>query len=125
MKTIINRGHSARLLLASAAFGASILFASQACAEVRLFSCSAAETGVVLGSRIHVRCDPGDQGGINFFAIGIGNPDASRVLSLASTAVVARRQLNIVYDTADSGGVAIQCLIGNCRLIQQIFLEQN
>jgi hypothetical protein len=82
------------------------------------------ETTVWVGSRIHVRCNPGD-GAINFFALSVGNPDTSRVLSLATTAVAARRSLVISYDPNDLSGAGIGCLTSNCRLIQAISLNRD
>jgi hypothetical protein len=88
------------------------------------FVCTAQEVAVFPGSRIHVLCNPGD-GAIAFFALSVGNPDASRVLSLAETAVAARRPLGITYDPGDLSGAAIGCLNSNCRLIQAIGLERQ
>jgi hypothetical protein len=88
------------------------------------FACTAQEVAVFPGSRIHVLCNPGD-GAIAFFALSVGNPDASRVLSLAETAVAARRPLGITYDPGDLSGAAIGCLNSNCRLIQAIGLERQ
>jgi hypothetical protein len=88
------------------------------------FLCTAQEAAVFPGSRIHVLCNPGD-GQIAFFALSVGNPDASRVLSLAETAVASRLPLQIMYDPNDLSGTAIGCLATNCRLIQGIFLERQ
>jgi hypothetical protein len=88
------------------------------------FTCTAAEVAVWVGSRIHVRCNPGD-GVINFFALSVGNPDTSHVLSLATTAVAARRPFVILYDPNDLSGAAIGCLTSNCRLIQAVFLNRD
>jgi len=88
------------------------------------FVCTAQEAAVFPGSRIHVLCNPGD-GAIAFFALSVANPDTSRVLSLAATAVAARRPLGITYDPSDLSGAAIGCLNSNCRLIQAIGLERQ
>jgi len=88
------------------------------------FLCTAQEVGIFPGSRIHVLCNPGD-GAIAFFALSVGNPDTGRVLSLAATAVAARRPLGITYDPNDLSGAAIGCANSNCRLIQFIGLERQ
>ena len=83
--------HGARLALAGAVAGlcALIAFPGSVLAQ-KFFLCTAQEAAVFPGSRIHVRCNPGD-GQIAFFALSVANPDVSRVLSLAETAVAGRR----------------------------------
>jgi hypothetical protein len=120
----LNPGYRARRILAGAVVGTYTLIASPATVLAAFFTCTAAEVAVFPGSRIHVRCDPGD-GAINYFALGVGNPDTSRVLSLATTAVAARRPLVILYDPNDLSGGAVGCLNINCRLIQGIFLNRD
>ena len=114
----LNRGYSARLALAGAIVGVCTLIASPAPVLAAFFTCTAAEAAVFPGSRIHVRCVPGD-GAINYFALSVANSDASRVLSLATTAVAVRRPLTISYDPNDLSGAGIGCLTVNCRLIQE------
>jgi hypothetical protein len=120
----LNRGYRTRRVLAGAAVGACALIGSPAPAMAGFFTCTAAEVGVWVGSRIHVRCNPGD-GAINFFALSVGNPDTNHVLSLATTAVAARRPFVILYDPNDLSGAAIGCLTSNCRLIQAVFLLRD
>jgi hypothetical protein len=120
----LNRGSSARLALVGAVFGACALIAFPAPILAAFFVCTAQEAAVFPGSRIHVLCNPGD-GAIAFFALSVANPDTSRVLSLAATAVAARRPLGITYDPSDLSGAAIGCLNSNCRLIQAIGLERQ
>jgi hypothetical protein len=113
----------ARLTLRGAVAGVCALIASSG-PVLASFLCTAQEAAVFPGSRIHVLCNPGD-GQITYFALSVGNPDASRVLSLAETAVAARLPLYINYDPNDLSGAAIGCLTTNCRLIQGIFLERQ
>jgi hypothetical protein len=120
----LNRRYCARLALAGAVAGACALIAFPAPGLAAFFLCAAGQAAVFPGSRIHVRCDPGD-GAINFFALSIANPDTSRVLSLIATAVAARRPLGITFDPSDQSGAAIGCQISNCRLIQAISLERQ
>ena len=119
-----HRGYSARLALAGAVFGACAVIASPAPVLAAFFICTAQGAAVFPGSRIHVRCNPGD-GAITFFALSVGNPDASRVLSVAATAVAARRPLQILYDPNDLSGAAIGCLNADCRLIQGVELFRD
>jgi hypothetical protein len=119
-------GHGARVALAGAVAGACALiaFPGPVLAQ-KFFSCTAPQEAAVFpGSRIHVLCNPGD-GQITFFALSVANPDVSRVLSLAETAVAGRRPIQIMYDPNDLSGAAIGCLAVNCRLIQGIFLERQ
>jgi len=120
----LNRGYSARLALAGAVVGACALIASPAPVLAAFFSCTAQGVAVFPGARIHVRCNPGD-GAIAFFVLSVANPDASRVLSLATTAVVARRPLGITYDPNDLSGAAIGCRNVDCRLIQWVELFRD
>lgn len=118
-------GREARLALAGAVAGVCALIASPGPVLAQnFFMCSAQEAAVIPGSRIHVLCNPGD-GQIAFFALSVANPDVSRVLSSAQTAVVARRPIQIMYNPNDLSGAAIGCLALNCRLIQGIFLERQ
>jgi len=119
-----NREFNARLTLAGAVFSACALIGSPAPALADFFSCTAQGVAVFPGSRIHVRCNPGD-GAFTFFALSVANPDASRVLSLAATAVAARRPLQILFNPNDLSGAAIGCLNADCRLIQAVELFRD
>jgi hypothetical protein len=121
----LNRGFNARLALAGAVVGACALIASPAPVLAEFFSCTAQGVAVFPGSRIHVRCNPATNSGIAFFALSVANPDASRVLSLATTAVAARRPLGITFDPNDMSGAAIGCLNADCRLIQWVELFRD
>jgi hypothetical protein len=112
----LNTIRRARLALVGSIVGACALMASAAPASAKLFKCVAHAVAVIPESRIHLRCSPGD-GAIQFFAFSITHPDSSRVLSLAATAVAARRAINVNYDENDLSGSAIGCVNSNCRLI--------
>jgi hypothetical protein len=120
-------GRGARLSLAGAVAGVCALIASPAPVLAQnFFMCSAQEVAVLPGSRLHVQCDRGDGPGerITYFALSVINMDASRVLSLIETAVVAKLPLQIQYDLTDLSGASIGCATTNCRLIQGVFLQQ-
>lgn len=113
-----------RALLGAVASVCALIASSGPVSASNFFLCTGQEAAVFPGSRIHVLCNPGD-GQITYFALSVGNPDASRVLSLAETAVAARLPLTIMYDPNDLSGAAIGCLTTNCRLIQGIYLERQ
>ena len=119
----LNRRNTARLALAGALGGAFAVIASPAPALANNFACTIQEIAVWVGSRIHVRCNPGDTGGIDFFALSVANPDSNLVLSVATTAMAARLPVVIVYNPSELSGAAFGCLTSNCRLIQAIGLE--
>ena len=120
-------GRGARLSLAGAVAGVCALIASPGPVLAQnFFVCSAQEAAVFPGSRIHVKCDPGDGENrqIAYFALSDANPDVSRVLSLIETAVVSKLPLQIEYELNDLSGAAIGCINANCRLIQGALLQQ-
>jgi hypothetical protein len=118
------RSRATRLALAGAVAGLSFFASSGAVLAENFFSCTPQEVAVFPGSRIHVLCAPAD-GQIAYFALSVGNPDVSRVLSLAETAVAGRRPLTIEYDPTDLSGAQYGCLVANCRAIQGIFLTRQ
>lgn len=70
--------------------------------------------------RLHVRCDE-SFGGIFFFATSTTDTaQASRILSLIQSALIAGRTLIINYDPDDLSGAAIGCQTNDCRLIRRI-----
>ena len=115
----LNRGYSARLALVGAMAGACALMASPAPSLAAVFSCTATGAAVFPGARVHVRCNPAN-GAIAYFALSVANSDASRVLSLAATAVAVKRPLQIFYNPNDLSGAAIGCNNNDCRLIQGV-----
>ncbi len=76
------------------------------------------------GVRVHVRCAAA-VGGIIYFAVSTSDSQrAARVLSLASTALVAGRTLIINYDPADLSGASFGCQTNDCRVIRAIGFGQ-
>jgi hypothetical protein len=70
--------------------------------------------------RLHVRCDE-SFGGVFFFANSTTDAaQASRILSVIQTALVAGRTLIIRYDPDDLSGAGIGCQTNDCRLIRAI-----
>lgn len=86
------------------------------------YTCTPVQSGA-FGTRIHVRCSAAAPGGILFFAYPTRDATgAARYLSLISTAVVAGKQLSILYDTNDASGAAYGCGLGDCRPILALIL---
>jgi hypothetical protein len=62
-------------------------------------------------------------GGILYFAYPTkDNANASRFLSVLSTALAAGRQVDILFDSADLSGTAYGCAASDCRPIQGVAL---
>ena len=112
----LNSIRRARLALVGSIVGACAFMASPAPASAKILKCAAQAVAVIPEWRIHLRCSPGD-GAIDYFAFNITHLDSSRVLSLAATAVAAKRAIYISYNENDLSGAAIGCLNSNCRLI--------
>jgi hypothetical protein len=70
--------------------------------------------------RLHVRCNESFAGIIFFATSTTDTAQASRILSVIQTALVAGRTLIVRYDPADLSGAAIGCLTHDCRLIRAI-----
>jgi len=67
--------------------------------------------------RLHVRCEE-SVGGISFFAASTEDPAlAARYLSSLSTAMVAGKTVQILYDPADLSGAAFGCQTNDCRVM--------
>jgi len=110
-------GRTALLALGLLAIGSP---GKSAIAAQTTFTCTPVDVADFPKSRIHVRCSPAD-GAIQWFALSVADQqEASRVLSLAAAALVAKKHLTIWYDPADLSGAAIGCLTTDCRLIQGI-----
>jgi hypothetical protein len=124
----LNAVYHARQVLAGAVVGVWALIASPAPALAAGafpgFLCNPDLVAVFPGRFVSVHCVPGD-GSIAWFAINIVNPDSSRVLSLAATAVAARRSLSITYDPNDLSGQAFACNTGDCRVIQGVIMNRD
>jgi len=85
-------------------------------------SCTPASTAT-FQSRIHVKC-AASVGGVSYFAASSSDwAYAARILSIAESAQVGGRTLDILYDPADLSGASIGCLTADCRLIQGISLR--
>ncbi len=74
--------------------------------------------------RMHVQCQA-PISGISYFAASTADTaSAARILSILTTAQVAGRTLNVLYDPADTSGTAIGCPSSDCRLIQAVGFGQ-
>ncbi len=72
-------------------------------------------------TRIHVRCAAAAPNGIWYFAYPSSDTaNASRFLSLLSTALVAGKQVNLLYDPADTSGAAYGCAAADCRALRAV-----
>jgi hypothetical protein len=124
----LNPANPLRQILAGAVVGAWALASPApvlASGAFPGFLCNPDLVAVFPGRFISVHCTPGD-GLIAWFAIGIVNPDSSRVLSLAATAVAARRTLSITYDPNDPSGPAFGCLVqNNCLPLQGVMMNRD
>jgi hypothetical protein len=70
-----------------------------------------------LSNRVHVLCAE-SYSGVFYFAAPTSNPaHAARILSTLSTAQVAGRTLEILYDPADTSGSEFGCGESNCRVL--------
>jgi hypothetical protein len=96
---------------------------SGALAAEKFFTCTPTQVATFT-KRIHLACSPAD-GAIVFFALGVSDQNkANRVLSIASTAVVLKKTIQIVYDPNDLSGENFGCLNKDCRLIIGIQMFQ-
>lgn len=74
-------------------------------------------------SRIHVKCTAAAAGGILYFAYpGRDTANAARFLSLLTSAEVTGKQVDILYDPADTSGASFGCAAGDCRTIIAVAL---
>lgn len=80
-------------------------------------TCTPVEVAVISTNRAHVRC-AAPVGGIDFFAVPTDDPaHIARMLSILSTAQVAGRTLNLLYDPDDTSSLPPACAESNCRLL--------
>ena len=70
--------------------------------------------------RLQVRCDESFSGVVYFAAPTADPAQASRILSVIQTALVAGRTLIVNYEPADVSGAGIGCQSTDCRLIRRI-----
>jgi hypothetical protein len=112
----VNRASLAGTLVVA---GACAFSMSLSPARADFTGCSVVEVAVWTrtGSRIHVLCDQAVLGNVRFFAISAGDPDAGRIQSLATAALVAKKQLNITFDSNPANNPP-SCLPTDCRLLQ-------
>jgi hypothetical protein len=103
---------------------ASSLIISRSPAWADFAGCDVVEVAVWtrVGARIHVLCNQTFLGTVKFFAISASDPDASRIESLATSALVAKRQLNIEFDP-NPANIPPGCDPSNCRLLEAAFLR--
>ncbi len=101
-----------------------VLLAIMACGLVT--DATAAETSVIctptgvatFATRIHVRCSQSFSGVVFFALASSDSAGAARAMSMATSALIAGRNIRIFYDPADLSGTGIGCQTGDCRLIR-------
>lgn len=118
------RAHRVGRAVILAVAGACALIMSRSPAWADFTGCNVVEVAVWtrVGSRIHVLCDQAVLGNVKFFAINASDPDASRIQSLATAALVSKRQLNIMFDPNPANNPP-SCLAADCRLLEAAFLR--
>lgn len=95
---------------------------ASALAPAAWYTCTPAQVGAFKNG-IHVKCTAAASGGIWYFAYPTSDTaNASRFLSLLSTALVAGKQVTIQYDPADTSGAAYGCLVSDCRAFSGVIL---
>lgn len=110
----------AAVLLGGLRFRSNVVVAAEPDAVV-WYRCTPANVAVFT-SRIHVKCTVAT-GGIQYFAYPARDTaNASRFLSLLGTAAVGGKQVDILYDTADTSGAAYGCAASDCRPILGVAL---
>ncbi|OQA42303.1 MAG: hypothetical protein BWY52_02250 [Chloroflexi bacterium ADurb.Bin325] len=108
-------------LAAGVRLGPSVALAAEPDAETT-YRCTPAHVAAFTNG-IHVKCTAAAPGGIWYFAYPTRDTaNASRFLSLLTSAVVAGKQLDITYDPANTSGVSFGCLASDCRTIVGVLL---
>ena len=111
----------AAVLFGGLRFRTSVVAAAEPDAQT-WYRCTPANTAAYT-SRIHVKCTAATGGGIQYFAYPTRDTaNASRFLSLLSTATVAGKQVDILYDPADTSGASYGCATTDCRPILAVAL---
>ena len=97
--------------------------ASEASAANQWSDCTPTAVATYSG-RVHVRCSASVSGGIIYFAIATTDaPQAARFVSVASSALVAGRNLKVLFDPADVSGASFGCATNDCRRAQALELR--
>ena len=100
-----------------------VLVAGTASAAPVWVDCTPANVGT-FANRVHVKCTATVGGGIQFFAVASTDTGyANRFMSLASSAIVSGRTLQIFYDPADTSGSTFGCGTGDCRKALGIVIQ--
>lgn len=69
-------------------------------------------------NRVHVRCSQSFSGIALFAAETADAAAAARYMSMATSALIAGRNLRVSYDPADQTGTKIGCETKDCRLLK-------
>jgi hypothetical protein len=109
-----------RLISLASILGIGLLCNATAAATEVFTSCN--PVGIrTYNDRVHVRCAE-SVAGIEFFAASTSDPaHTARVLSVITTAQVAGRTLDILYDPADDPSDELPgCLSHDCRILRAV-----
>ena len=98
--------------------------ASNPAAPTDSFICTPIAVATFL-QRVHVRCSPA-AGAIAYFAVctASDSANASRFLSVFTTAKVTGKNVAIYYTPSDTSGTACGCAAGDCRLAYGAEIQQ-
>ena len=69
-------------------------------------------------TRVHVRCQQSFSGVSVFAATTTDSAAAARYMSMATSALIAGRNLRVHYDPADQSGSSFGCTANECRLLK-------
>jgi hypothetical protein len=87
-------------------------------------ACTPGDVTVYAGSRIHIRCLEAVSGSIIYFAVGTGDTDADKLLSILNVAI-ANPGLKVVVDYIDSSASnPAGCNVGDCRRLVTVSLQR-
>ena len=105
------------LVLAAGLYcGLSVAVPTASAAEVWV-TCT--PTGVATyPSRVHIRCAQSFSGVVYFAYKASDSAGAARNMSMATSALIAGRNVRVLYDPADQSGASIGCQTNDCRLLR-------
>jgi hypothetical protein len=88
------------------------------------FDCVPVEVAVLF-NRVHMRCQTPVAFYIYFFALPTSDPQADRLLSLASTAMaIPGAKVSVHFEGTDTSGTSYGCSSSDCRKPMRFFLHK-
>ena len=104
------------VLIVGVAWSAGRTQARAAPAEMTVV-CTPAGVATFVG-RIQVRCTQSFSGVVLFSVGSSDTAAAARFMSLATSAMIAGRNVRITFDPAEQSGAPVGCLPADCRLMR-------